>query len=44
MLRQRLEELEARLEEQEAALRRVLTLLVDWVENDEPVNYRHNAA
>jgi hypothetical protein len=32
MLRQRLEELEARLEEQEAALRRVLTLLVDWVE------------
>ena len=25
--------LEARLEEQEAALRRVLTLLVDWVEN-----------
>ena len=26
--------LEARIEEQDAALRRVLTLLVDWVEND----------
>jgi hypothetical protein len=45
MLQQRLAELEARLEEQEAALRRVLTLLVDWVESDaEPVSYRHNAA
>ena len=33
----RLAELEARLEEQDAALRRVLTLLVDWVEAD-PVN------
>ena len=31
----RLAELEARLEEQDAALRRVLTLLVDWVENDQ---------
>ena len=28
--------LEAQIEEQEAALRRVLTLLVDWVERDEP--------
>ncbi len=37
--------LEARLEEQEAALRRVLTLLVDWAENEaDPVSYRHNAA
>lgn len=37
--------LEERLEEQERALRRVLTLLVDWVENDaEPVRYRNNAA
>jgi putative secretion ATPase (PEP-CTERM system associated) len=45
MLQQRLAELEARLEEQESALRRVLTLLVDWVESDaEPVSYRHNAA
>ena len=35
--------LEARLEEQERALRRVLTLLVDWVEGDAP-SYRHNAA
>ena len=26
--------LEARLEEQDAALRRVLTLLVDWVEGE----------
>jgi general secretion pathway protein A len=33
----RLVELEARLEEQDAALRRVLTLLVDWVEAD-PAN------
>jgi general secretion pathway protein A len=29
--------LEAQIQEQEAALRRVLTLLVDWVERDEPV-------
>jgi general secretion pathway protein A len=37
--------LEARLEEQEKALRRVLTLLVDWVENAEQApGYRHNAA
>jgi len=32
----RIAALEVRLEEQEAALRRVLTLLVDWVEGDEP--------
>jgi general secretion pathway protein A len=32
----RLTMLEAQLQEQEAALRRVLTLLVDWVERDEP--------
>lgn len=31
----RLDALEQRLEEQEAALRRVLTLLVDWVEGEE---------
>ena len=44
-LEQRVTELEARLEEQENALRRVLALLVDWVESDvEPVSYRHNAA
>ncbi len=30
----RMAELEARVEQQEAALRRVLTLLVDWVESD----------
>ena len=37
--------LEARLEEQEAALRRVLTLLVDWVENGQEIpGYRTNAA
>jgi general secretion pathway protein A len=29
--------LEAQIEEQEAALRRVLTLLVDWIERDEPL-------
>ncbi len=44
-LEQRVAALEARLEEQETALRRVLTLLVDWVENEgQPVSYRHNAA
>jgi putative secretion ATPase (PEP-CTERM system associated) len=44
-LERRVAALEARLEEQEAALRRVLTLLVDWVESDAaPVSYRHNAA
>jgi len=37
--------LEARLEEQEVALRRVLTLLVDWVENgQQATDYRTNAA
>jgi len=35
-LAQRIAELEARAEEQEAALRRVLTLLVDWVETSDP--------
>jgi hypothetical protein len=30
----RLQALEARLEEQEATLRRVLTLLVDWAERE----------
>ena len=35
--------LEARLQEQEGALRRVLAMLVDWVENAEP-GYRSNAA
>ena len=35
--------LEARLDEQEVVLRRVLTLLVDWVENSE-AGYRSNAA
>jgi type II secretory pathway predicted ATPase ExeA len=44
-LERRVAALEARLEEQEGALRRVLTLLVDWVENEAaPVSYRHNAA
>jgi hypothetical protein len=32
---ERIAALEARLEEQEATLRRVLTLLVDWAERDE---------
>ena len=35
-LAQKIAALEARAEEQEAALRRVLTLLVDWVENSGP--------
>ena len=41
----RLAALEARAEEQEAMLRRVLTLLVDWVENGSPETaYRTHAA
>jgi putative secretion ATPase (PEP-CTERM system associated) len=44
-LERRVADLESKIEEQEAALRRVLTLLVDWVEADSaPVSYRHNAA
>lgn len=44
-LERRVAALEARLEEQEAALRRVLTLLVDWVENGQQTpGYRTNAA
>jgi general secretion pathway protein A len=45
-LERRVAGIEERLDEQERALRRVLTLLVDWVEKDRddaPV-YRHNAA
>jgi putative secretion ATPase (PEP-CTERM system associated) len=42
---QRLASIEARQDEQEAALRRVLTLLVEWVEKgQDKVGYRHNAA
>ncbi|HZG07641.1 MAG TPA: AAA family ATPase [Allosphingosinicella sp.] len=40
----RVAQLESRLEEQEVVLRRVLTLLVDWVENSEAPGYRSNAA
>src|SRR3546814_2158428 len=44
-LERRVADLEARLEEQENAIRRVLTLLVDWVENGQgPPDYRHRAA
>jgi general secretion pathway protein A len=44
-LERRVTALEARLEEQEAALRRVLTLLVDWVENGQQTpGYRSNVA
>jgi len=44
-LAQRLAALEARTEEQEALLRRVLILLVDWVENaQEPAYHRTHAA
>ena len=39
----RIAALEARLDEQEAVVRRVLTLLVDWIEKDER-GYRTNAA
>jgi putative secretion ATPase (PEP-CTERM system associated) len=45
LLVQRLAALEARAEEQEALLRRVLILLVDWVENaQEPAYHRTHAA
>ena len=44
-LERRIAALEARAEEQEAMLRRVLTLLVDWVENSSPETaYRTHAA
>ena len=44
-LAERLAQLEARAEEQEAILRRVLTLLVDWVESgSQETGYRTNAA
>ena len=44
-IRARLASLEERLDEQEAAIRRVLTLLIDWVERDEPiVAPRHKTA
>lgn len=44
-LARRIAALEARAEEQEATLRRVLTLLVDWVEGGNPdTAYRTNAA
>jgi general secretion pathway protein A len=43
-LEARVAALEAQLVEQEAALRRVLTLLIDWVERDAPVAARAPAA
>ena len=45
LLEQRIAALETRAEAQEASLRRVLTLLVDWVENSqEPAYHRTHAA
>jgi hypothetical protein len=45
MVAHRIAALEARAEEQEAMLRRVLVLLVDWVENSSPETaYRTHAA
>ncbi len=45
LLEQRIAALEARAEEQEALLRRVLIMLVDWVENpQEPAYHRTHAA
>ena len=43
-LQHRLAALEARTDEQEAMLRRVLVLLVDWVENSQEPAYRTHAA
>jgi len=40
----RIAALEAKVEEQEAALRRVLAMLVDWVESSADAAYRTNAA
>jgi putative secretion ATPase (PEP-CTERM system associated) len=37
----RIAELEERLDEQEAAIRRVLGLLIDWVEREEPANQHY---
>ncbi len=41
---ERLSVLEERLDEQEAAIRRVLTLLIDWVEDDQIVSGRHSSS
>jgi putative secretion ATPase (PEP-CTERM system associated) len=43
-LERRVAALEAKMEEQEVVLRRVLTLLVEWVENSDAPGYRSNAA
>ena len=43
-LERRIAALEARSEEQEAMLRRILVLLVDWVENSQEPAYRTHAA
>jgi putative secretion ATPase (PEP-CTERM system associated) len=44
-LEKRIAALEARVDEQEVAVRRVLTLLVEWLESDQgAVGYRPNAA
>jgi hypothetical protein len=44
-LERRIAALEARIEEQDGALRRVLSMLVDWVENaPEDQGYRSDAA
>jgi type II secretory pathway predicted ATPase ExeA len=43
-LERRIAVLEAQLEEQEALLRRTLTLLIDWVESAPEAAYRHHAA
>ncbi len=46
-LERRVAAIETRLDEQERALRRILTLLVDWAEKDngdDALVYRHNAA
>jgi general secretion pathway protein A len=42
-LERRVAALEARIQEQEGALRRVLAMLVDWVENGEPGHRSHAA-
>ncbi|PSJ39865.1 ExeA family protein [Allosphingosinicella deserti] len=43
-LERRVAALEAKVDEQDIVLRRVLTLLVEWVENSDAPGYRSNAA
>jgi len=43
-LLERIAQLEERLDEQEATIRRVLSMLIDWVEREESLNQRYGTA